>query len=434
MNLSHQSATTLQQATRSGHITQILQQLRTEAPLSRADLSRKTGLAKSSISAIVDEMLTLGLLCESDPAVNGVGKPSIGLTLNPAGGAAIGVEVNPGYVAVMLTNFVADILWEEVQPVDPGSPRESYFSPAETFIQQAIRVARNQQLPVLGIGVGLPGSVDLQTGTVVSSTSLNWYDVPVQVPWEERFNVPVMVDTEANMGAMGEHLYGCARDIDTFLYINQSFGFRRNIGLAMMLDGELWRGVGGFAGRVGHMVIDPSGPLCDCGQRGCWRVMTSDEMEISRVKEALAGGRSSLLRQYEADDYAALNSDLIHQAAICGDSVAREVMERNFLYSEQAITNLANIFDPGTVIISFSFTDVDKPEVQEIIESLTAVFSEFEQSKPLQARVERRLSHLGAQSAQLGAASMVLTRFIQNPKSARSHSLPMKVGRNGFSN
>lgn len=411
------SLTKLQpKSTRDKHISKVLYLLQCEESLSRAELSRKTGLAKSSMSSIIEEMLGLDFLVETEPKADGVGKPATQLVLNKNCRSAIGVEINPGFVAVILINLVGNIIWKEIAAVEPGSIKATYLNTAEEFIGKAICEAETRSIPLLGIGVGIPGSIDPNTGRVYSSSSLGWGEVPLRESWEDIFNLPVAVDTEANMGAIGEHLFGCAQDIDTFLYIDQSFGFRRNIGLAMMLDGKLWRGMEGRAGRIGHMVIDPHGPPCDCGQNGCWRVMTSDEIELQQAIEILKMGRPSSLQKYAEDDYTKLTVDIIHQSAIQGDELSREVFKRRLEYTELAISNLINIFDPGVVVTTYSYTTIHKPEVEEIMAGLGSVIHEIMQEVHLNTNAERRHASHTTNAAVNGAASVLISRFMDDPK------------------
>jgi len=421
----------MQQSVRNTHITEVLNYLRANPSTSRADLSRQLGLAKSSMSSIIEEMLLMGLIIEAKPEAAGVGKPSIGLSLNPMGGAAIAVEINSGYVSVMLTNFLAETLWDEVKSIVPGSPRETYLEPTEQFIEKAIRQAAEMGLPVLGIGVGISAVIEPDSGMVVSSASLSWQNVPLKEWWESKFNLPVVVDTEANMGAKGEHRYGCAQGLSTFLYLDFSYGDRKDFGMALMLDGKLWRGVQGFAGRLGHMVLDPEGPLCECGQRGCWRVMASDEAEVAYTRSLLRQGSPSMLQQFAADDYAAVNPDIIHMAAINGDRLALSVLQYMSKYREQAISTLVNILDPGTIVTAFSFTDIDKPEVGEITVGLMDVFKAINQGSSLEKKVNMLMTNLGAQSALLGAAYTVLERYTQGPHVLRVRGITLMEGSNG---
>jgi len=287
--VSRQS-TSYQSAFRSQNASAILTDLRQHAPLSRAQLARRIGLTKGTVSTIVEALLAADWVREAEPQAGTVGRPATMLEINPDGGCAVGVEVSTSFVSVMLANLVGEPQWQETARLEAGCAQTVFLDRAEALIDAAIAQAGELELQVLGIGAGLPGLVDPARGTLVSSADLGWRDVPCGQMWEARFTLPVNVDNEANAAALAESLFGRAQGVDDFVFLSIGAGLHARIGAGLMLGGALYRGASGFAGEVGHMSIDPNGPPCTCGRRGCWKALTDLDAMVERIRDRLRKG------------------------------------------------------------------------------------------------------------------------------------------------
>ncbi len=233
----------------------VLHQLRLHAPLSRADLAKRIGLNRSTVSSIVTQLLGAGLIHETDPQRDKLGRPGLSLAINPLGGCAVGVEIEPTGVRVVLTDFMAKSIWRRSVQVDEGEPQDTYLHCAEEMVRQALLHAQVQGLRVLGIGVALPGLVDVNCGELRYAPSLRWHNIPFRSRWSKRFGLPILIENNANAAALGESYFGIGQDIPNFLYI----GAGATMGGGIVMNGELFRGRGGFAGEMGHMTLDPQG-------------------------------------------------------------------------------------------------------------------------------------------------------------------------------
>ena len=227
----------------------ILNMLRLHAPISRARVADLTGLNRGTVSNIVNVLIEEGLVFEDDPKGSGVGRPAISLGLRPDGGAVIGVEIGVDFIAVLLTNFVAETVWETRIQIDPSQSQTRIISQAEQLIDQALSIANEQRLRPLGIGVGLPGLVNVHQGNLIMAPNLHWRNVPLRLMWNQRFHLPIYIENEANLSALGEYYFGIARNIDNFIYLSAGIG----LGGGIMIDGKLFRGAHGYAGEIGHI-------------------------------------------------------------------------------------------------------------------------------------------------------------------------------------
>ena len=163
-----------QESVRKVNTSLVLNALRLHAPISRAELATITKLNRSTISNIVNVLIEDGLVLELDTMESKIGRPGIALTLKPDGGAVIGIEIGVGFISVILTDFVANILWREWTECALTKPQIEIISEAEKLIDQAISFAEEKNLRLLGIGLGVPGLVNVQKGELLFAPNLGW--------------------------------------------------------------------------------------------------------------------------------------------------------------------------------------------------------------------------------------------------------------------
>jgi glucokinase len=215
------------------------------------------------------------------------------------------------------------------------------------------------------IGVSFGGPVDASTGTVrLSHHVAGWENIPLKGLLEEEFGVSVGVDNDANVAALGEHRFGAGQGYDSLFYITVSTG----VGGGWILNGQPWRGAGGMAGEIGHIVVDPAGPVCLCGKRGCVERLASGPYMAQSVREilesvdALAASRrvpqrrkglrgGEVLRGLVGDDLRLLTGQLVSEAAAAGDDLAKEVLHKAAWALGVGIGNVANLMNPQRFVL-----------------------------------------------------------------------------------
>ncbi|MEH2314660.1 MAG: ROK family protein [Nostoc sp.] len=220
------------------------------------------------------------------------------------------------------------------------------------------------------IGVSFGGPVDASTGTVrLSHHVAGWENIPLKSLLEDEFGVPVGVDNDANVAALGEHRFGAGQGYDSLFYITVSTG----VGGGWILNGKPWRGAGGMAGEIGHMVVDPAGPVCLCGKRGCVErlasgpYMAQNAREILENIDALAASRrvpqrrgglrdGEVLRGLVGDNLTLLTGQLISEAAAAGDDLAKEVLHKAAWALGVGIGNVANLMNPQRFVLGGGVT------------------------------------------------------------------------------
>jgi glucokinase-like ROK family protein len=405
--LPGQPATADQVLVRKLNTSLILDCLRTRGPLSRAGLSAATGLNRSTVSSLVRDLLEENLVREIGlQSSEKSGRPGMLLELNPDGGCAVGVEIGVDFISVVLTDFVAHVLWRQRVASDPQEPQKVIIERAEGMIQEALDTGKARGLRSLGIGVGVPGLVDIRQGSLVFAPNLRWRDVPLREMWTQRLDLPVFIENEANAAALGEYYFGVARDVQNLIYLSAGVG----LGGGIIINGKLFRGSSGYAGEIGHMTMDPNGEPCGCGKRGCWETVVGPRAIVRRVKEALETSAESEIRNLVDDDLNRVDVDVVVQAAQAGDPVARTALEEVGVQLGIGVANLVNTFNPEMVVLGGALS-LASPFLLPVIEEM---IRKHALAQP-RASVEVAASAHGADACVMGAVALVLDDILREP-------------------
>jgi predicted NBD/HSP70 family sugar kinase len=243
--------------------------LRERGTLSRADIARATGMARSTVSGLISQLVDDGLVIELGtmlpPAGGRAGRPAAAVMLNPDTGEAIGVDFGHRHVHVIIADVAHDVRIAKSTVLPPRYEPHQGLDAAADLVLEAISEAGTERSRILGVGVSLPCAVDRITGLPATQQHSTWSGIPVAAELSKRLLLPVLVDNDANLGALAERQWGAGRDYNDLIYLKLHAG----TSAAFISNGQLIRGAAGTAGEISHLVVDPSGPLCRCGQRGC---------------------------------------------------------------------------------------------------------------------------------------------------------------------
>lgn len=394
---------------REMNLSTMLRCLQEGAPLSRARLANLTGLNKTTISSLVEELLDRALVHEIGLDTSGGGRPAILLDLNPQAGCIIGVELGVGFISVILTDFVGHILWRRLEETDEDEQQEAIVAHALRLVDGAMTASQSCGVRLLGLGLALPGLVDVEEGTLIFSPNLQWRDVPLRQVFREHTGLPVLVDNDANAAALGEHLFGVARQIHDFVFLIAGVG----LGGGLFLNGNLYRGADGIAGEIGHTsFMAERGRPCRCGNWDCWETWGNQYSLIERVRARLEVRRSSLIPQLMAQQNSPLTLKIIAQAADAGDSEALEALAETGAAIGQGVANLINIFNPEMIVVGGSMSVAGQyllPAINRAVEERALVETQK------QTRVA--LSAFGADASVMGAVALVVKAILSEPSS-----------------
>lgn len=384
----------------------ILDYLRRFAPLSRAELAARAGLNRSTVSIIINNLIEEGFIQETDLQSSKVGRPGMLLTLNPNGGFAVGVEIGVDFISVILTDFIANVLWRERVFSNPDDDQIHILDCASELTQKAIDIGIEQGLRPLGIGIGVPGLVDLKQGKLVFAPNLRWTNVPLRLMWSQRFDLPIFIENEANAAALGEYYFGVARGKNNFIYLSAGIG----LGGGIIIDGKLFRGSSGYAGEIGHMTIDPDGELCGCGKWGCWETKVGPRAVLQHVRNILAEGTPSLINELSEGHLDGITFNNVVDAAELADSVAVDALKDVGKYLGIGVVNLINIFNPELIVLGGALSLAHEfllPVIENTVKESSL--------KPPCEHIEFKASGHGSDACVMGAVALVLDDILREP-------------------
>jgi glucokinase len=225
----------------------------------------------------------------------------------------------------------------------------------EEACQVVLECSQVDRRDVIGAGVGFAGTIDGPSGSILISSNLPaWDHVPLRDVLAERLRMPVLLDNDAHLCAVGEHRYGAGRGTRNLCYVCFSTGF----GLGVIVDGRLYTGHTGSAGELSHVVVEVNGPRCTCGKRGCLMTYASGIGIARQINERIAAGEQTILREMLPGDGKRITGEQVAAAASQGDQVAAEVLERTGYYFGVGLSFLVQLFNPELIVVGGGLTRI----------------------------------------------------------------------------
>jgi predicted NBD/HSP70 family sugar kinase/biotin operon repressor len=317
---------------------QLLDALRQRGSASRADLARLTGLSRSTVSTLVADLQASGLVVEREheQRPSQQGRPPTLLTLDRSAGLILGIDFGHEQVHVAIADLSRTILAERVQSLDVDHAAHEALAAAVTLTGEAVAAAGLEAGRILCAGVGLSGPINRSTGMVHAGKILpGWDGIRPVAELSQRLDLPVHLDNDANLGALAEVALGAGVGARDAVYLMVSGG----IGAGLILAGEIYRGTGGTAGELGHVLVDEGGPICRCGNRGCL--------------ETFAGG-PAIVELLRPSHGAGLTLERVIALAGEGDSGARRAIADAGRVLGRSVAAIVNAFNPELIIVGGS--------------------------------------------------------------------------------
>ncbi|TMW71021.1 ROK family transcriptional regulator [Alteribacter natronophilus] len=359
-------------------------------PISRAGIAAQTGLNKGTVSSMVSDLLEEDLISESGPGVSSGGRRPVMLLFNQSAGYSIGIDIGVNYILAVLCDLQGNICNEKQMKVENLSlddTQDLLFQVIDALIKEM----PESTYGVVGIGIGVPGTVSL-SGEILLAPNLDWKNADLKSVIEDRYQVPVRIENEANAGAYGEKKFGAGKELNDIIYISGGIG----IGVGLILNGELYRGHNGLSGELGHMTINMEGPVCKCGNRGCWELYASEKalLKLAREQNLSRSGNSLSLE------------DIIFLAET-GDAETIKLIQAHSRYLAVGINSIINSFNPEQIIIGNRLV-----LLQEWLEPALADCLNQQGSSPSEKDFEIHFSKLEKRSAALGVAAFSAEQFL----------------------
>jgi glucokinase-like ROK family protein len=331
----------------------VLNCVRTSGPIARVAIARQTGLSRTTVSTIMDELLKDGLVREGETrsSTSAGGRPATLVYFNDTAGYVIGVNMGRRHLTLLLTDLSAKIVARRSGSFSIDQGPDCCLAEIGTALHDFLEEQGIAWSQVVGIGMGIPGPMDGRLHKLIAPPRMpGWNNVDLLRKARQQFSVPVYVENDANMGALGESRYGAGRGMTDLAYVKIGTG----IGAGLVIGGQLYRGSRGSAGEIGHVSIDEQGPVCDCGNRGCLETIASADAVVADACAAISLRRSLVsdsiapgaLGQIPHPDIA----DVI-EAARQGDPASRAAITYAGERIGMALASLVNIINPSLILV-----------------------------------------------------------------------------------
>lgn len=299
-------------------------------PSTQADLGRQTGLSGATISNIVRALTHDGVVT-TEPTTSS-GRRAVSVRLLNRHTAVAGIDIGRRHVRVVLASPGYEVLGEQTQELPLGHSAEEGLRAAVETYHRLTKTVGVSERAVAGAGIGLPGPIEKDTGVVLDGTILpEWLGLDVRSEFENRLELPVLVDNDANLGARAEVTWGERQGVEDLIFVKIGTG----VGAGLIIGGRQHYGATGIAGEIGHATVDERGPTCRCGNRGCLESYASTAVMI----DALGVGRD------------VLGTDDVVRRAVAGDSATLRVLDDAGFAVGRVIASLANFINPQVVVI-----------------------------------------------------------------------------------
>ncbi|MBO0958829.1 ROK family transcriptional regulator [Neobacillus sp. MM2021_6] len=360
----------------------VLDIIKNKSPISRTEVAKVTGMSPTSITRIVSELHSQGFVRETELVTSGVGRKATLLDVCEDVLYTIGVEIDKLIIKIGIVDYVGKIVaWQTITRDEV----ESYDETLMKINRGMCYLIEEHQLPsekIIGIGVGLPGSIDYMNGLVKISDQLKWKHARLASDLKQLTGFDVIIDNELKMKVIAENFKGMARDSQNAVLV----GIGSGIGAAIILNGEIYRGDSNNAGEIGHTVIDPTGNVCNCGKIGCLATYISEGAIIADSKK---------IKNIQSIDE-------VFAAYRKRDSWAINIMDRTTTYIALALSNILCLYNPEVIILSGD-TIEKLPELKGEIERKCELYI----WEPIKDTLKVVYSGLSNQGVVLGAALQV---------------------------
>jgi len=327
----HLLAKATRQHTKDHNSRLLLRTIYEYGEISRAELARLTRLTRATVSEVAGELIERGLVEEVGHGQVAVGRTPILLSVADDARLAVAISVTTDEVHGALVNLrgaLRQTAERKLTSRDGDTVLDAIFAVAEALIAAADR-------PLLGIGINTPGLIDTATGTVLRAVSFGWEELPLAAQLQQRFQLPVHVANDSHSLALAEYMFGAAQGTPNLVVIKVG----RGIGAGIVLDGRLFSGEGYGAGEIGHLVVEPGGARCKCGNQGCLETVASSAVILARARELVPNPE-------------ALTLEAMARAAEAGDERMRAIIADAGRYLGIALASLVSVLNVRRVVIT----------------------------------------------------------------------------------
>ncbi len=365
----------------------ILNKIRTDAPISRAQIAKETKLTPPTVSSNVKELIEQGIVKESKLGESQGGRKPTMLLINHQAFHVIGVDAGPEMIECVLTDLSGRIIHRTSSKVTTPITNALFLTSLKNCIHNCLQATPSTNKTIIGIGVAMHGVVDVETGISLFAPILGLTNIPIKEQLEQEFKLVVKVENDARAMALGESWFGDHGPVDSMLAVN----IGRGVGAGLVIDGKLFHGAQGIAGEVGHMTIDLHGEICECGNRGCLQTFITGPA-IVRQAQARNNSNDPLITAKD-----------IYELAMNGHDNFTALLEETGRVIGIGLTNLIHIINPEKIVLGGGVTKSEKIILPVILKTI-----EEHALTPKAKQTVVTTTRLGDDATLIGAVSLLL--------------------------
>lgn len=363
----------------------ILNKIRTDAPISRAQIAKETKLTPPTVSSNVKELIDQGIVKESKLGESQGGRKPTMLLINNQGFYIVGVDAGPEMIECILTDLSGKIIIRTSSKLTMPLTNAQFLFILKNCIRDCITNDSNTSKKIIGIGVAMHGVVDIESGISLFAPILGLTNIPIKEELEKEFKLKVKVENDARAMALGESWFGDHGELTSMLVVN----IGRGVGAGLVIDGRLYHGAQDIAGEVGHMTIDLHGEICECGNRGCLQTFITGPAMARRAMKGMSPD--------------SITAEKVYKLAIGGNEEFATILKETGRVIGIGLTNLIHIINPQKIVLGGGVTKAKElifPVVLKTIEECALT--------PRAKQTEVTITKLGDDATLIGAVSLLL--------------------------
>lgn len=355
------------QSIKEFHANQIIKIVKELGPISRIEISEKVNIPQPTITRITEELLRMNIIKENGFAPSNGGRRPILLEFNENCYYSLGFEIGRSNMKIALTNLNGNILAFRKSSYHSSNPLEDIVVFSKNYVKEMVKEAGIDMNRVLGMGIGLPGPLYVDENNLKSPNFMKGQMTNLPQLLREYFDFPIEFDKDANVAALAEKWFGQGIGASNFIYVMADEG----IGCGIFMNNELYRGVHGEAGGLGHTVVNLYGDRCTCGGYGCLETLVSKQKIIEKVKAQLKLATSQERALFFQSDIENVTIKNIRQAAEKGSLVAQQVLQESGVFLGVGLSNIVTFYDPELIILGGSIGSSHNVIRDSVINSIT---------------------------------------------------------------
>lgn len=369
----------------------ILNKIRTDSPISRAQIAKETKLTPPTVSSNVKTLIEQGIVVESTLGESQGGRKPTMLLINHEEFYVIGIDVDPHVIDYVVANIAGNIITRTSSQITTPITNSEFLTILKGGIHQLMAETSINVEKMIGIGVAMHGVVEVETGISLIAPNMGLTNIPIQEELETEFELDVKVENDARAMALGESWFGHHGEIDNMLAVNLG----RGVGAGIIINGQLFHGAQDIAGEVGHMTIDIHGEICECGNRGCLQTFATGSAIAKQAEKVLS----------EVDSFS-ITGEKVYELASAGNKECIEILENTGSMIGIGLTNLIHILNPNKIVLGGGVMKSSKFILPAIAASI-----EQRALTPRAKKTEVVVSELGDDATISGAVALILVDF-----------------------